>query len=96
MLATFGLDRLEASLEPAAVSPTELDELLEHAKAESVRRPPRPEPQPVAAFQEPLPLRETCHDSYAAAQSASGLPTRVYIPHRANPQFQPTRQADRV
>ncbi|MGE2715818.1 hypothetical protein ACQI4L_17315 [Mycolicibacterium litorale] len=28
--------------------------------------------------------------------SAEGLPTRVYIPHRTNPQFQQTRHANRV
>jgi hypothetical protein len=28
--------------------------------------------------------------------TAAEVPTRVYIPHRPNPQFQPTRHANRV
>ena len=96
MLATFGLDRLEAGLAGGSVSTDDVDEYLEHAKAESLRRPLRPEPVPLADFGEPLPLREPRYDGYALPHSVSGLPTRVYVQHRVNPQFQPTRQADRV
>lgn len=49
-------------------------------QAEADRQQRRLEPA------ETLPTRMTAAD----------VPTRVYIPHRPNPQFQPTRHANRV
>jgi hypothetical protein len=93
MLATFGLDRLEAGLDDGTVSPTDVAEILEQAKADSARKP--------FAFHDTgplntLPLREPWRDECPLAEPAPGLPTRVYVHHRANPQFQATRQPDRV
>jgi hypothetical protein len=93
MLATFGLDRLEADLGDRSVTTTDLDPLLEHAKADSARKPlTLLDTNP----HDPLPLQETHPCTTASSESTSGLPARVYVHHRPNPQFQPTRQADRV
>lgn len=93
MLATFGLDRLEASLGEDATPDDDVAELIEQAKVESVRRPITvPDLGPPGT----LPHREAPYDSYPSAESGAGLPTRVYVHQRSNPQFQPTRQADRV
>ncbi|WP_233213608.1 hypothetical protein [Mycobacterium hubeiense] len=75
MLATFGLERLEAGLTRDAVSPKDVDELLQQATAASVDGVRRrlPEPEPVLS-----------------------LPTRGYVHHRPNPQFQPTRHVNSV
>jgi hypothetical protein len=93
MLATFGLDRLEAGLDEGTVSQTDVAEILEQAKADSAR-------MPIAAYDtgplSTLPLREARYDECPLAEPASGLPTRVYVHHRPNPQFQATRQPDRV
>jgi hypothetical protein len=43
-----------------------------------------------------LPLREARYDECPLGEPAPGLPTRAYVHHRPNPQFQATRQADRV
>jgi hypothetical protein len=40
--------------------------------------------------------RESPTNGVSAAISSPGLPTRVYVHHRANPEFQPTRHANRV
>lgn len=93
MLATFGLDRLEAGLVDGTVSPDDVNVLLEQAKADSLRTPPAPRDSTPPGT---LPLRETRFDAYALAESTTGLPTRVYVHQRANPQFQTTRQPDRV
>jgi hypothetical protein len=93
MLATFGLDRLEAGLDEGTVSPTDVAEILEQAKAESARKPsPVHDTGPLHT----LPLREARYDECPLAELPPGLPTRVYVHHRANPQFQGTRQPDRV
>ena len=93
MLATFGLDRIEARLADDAEPEDDLTALLELVKAEAPRRPlTAPDAGPPGT----LPHREVRCDPYAVAQSEAYLPTRVYVHHSANPQFQPTRQADRV
>ena len=93
MLATFGLDRLEASLIDEESVDDGVAELIEQAKVDPVRRPITvPDPGPPGT----LPHRESALDHYAAPRAEPYLPTRVYVPHRSNPQFQPTRQADRV
>jgi hypothetical protein len=96
MLATFGLDRLEAGLDDSTVSNDDVDEFLEQAKAESVRKPRNSLVRRDTGLQDTLPLRETRWNTYAAVDSEPCLPTRVYVHHRPNPQFQPTRHADRV
>jgi len=93
MLATFGLDRLEAGLDDGTVSSKDVTAMLEHAEADSVRKPVAIHD---ATSPDTLPLRETRPHKYAKPEPEPCLPTRVYVHHRANPQFQATRQADRV
>jgi hypothetical protein len=93
MLATFGLDRLEAGLDEGTVSQTDVADILEQAKAESARTPVwTHDTGPLNT----LPLREPWRDECPLGEPAPGLPTRVYVHHRVNPQFQGTRQPDRV
>lgn len=93
MLATFGLDRLEASIDGAAVSPEDVAALVEQAKADCARPAPRPDDHIV----------DDAYDTYDTwlgepelADRPLGLPRRIYVHHGANPEFRPTRQADRV
>ena len=93
MLATFGLGRLEAGLVDGTVSAADVAELLDQAKADAVRMSPSAHD---SAPPGTLPLREAPPRAFPLAETSASLPTRVYVHHRANPQFQPTRQADRV
>ncbi len=90
MLATFGLGRLEASLDGDTVSPEDVVAFLEQAKAVCAKPAVRcPDAQtdetPDAGYREPL-----------CAEPVQGLPTRLLIHREANPEFQPTRHAFRV
>jgi hypothetical protein len=94
MLATFGLDRLEAGLEGDAVSPADVNAFLEQAKADCAK--PAAKPSEVQTYEL---LDEAYEDGYgqrAVTASAQGLPTRVYIHRGSNTEFQPTRHAYRV
>lgn len=93
MLATFGLDRLEANLDVDTVSPGDVDALVEQAKADCARPPARPDDHIV----------DDAYDTYdtwlvhrAPAGADGDLPTRIYVHHGSNPEFQPTRHADHV
>jgi hypothetical protein len=93
MLATFGLDRLEASLDGDTVSPEDVAAVLEQAKADCARPPARADDHIV----------DDAYDTYdswlehrASPAADQALPTRIYVHHGSNPEFQPTRQADRV
>lgn len=107
MLATFGLDRLEAGLVDDAVSPADVAAALEQARADCAK-PPAPRADGIDGAHhgvgddgddldyddfEPFSGRFT---EYAMSDSASALPTRIYVHHRTNPEFRPTRHADRV
>jgi hypothetical protein len=93
MLATFGLERLETAMTRDAVSASDLDEFLANAKAGGVGRRTR-------AGRDGADRRY--HDREAAVETLptrlveTGLPTRLYLTHRPNPQFQPTRHANPV
>jgi hypothetical protein len=83
MLATIGLGRLESRLTRDAVSVADVDEFLQQARAAD-----RPAPRPVERVV-PIGIR-------TGGPDATRLPTRVYVPQLANPQFQAPRHADRV
>ena len=93
MLATFGLERLEAGItDDAGDDADALAKLLASA-------PPGPELEArrLARRLEPVfpavpPLRTT----YSALDDEPGLPTRCYGRADANPQFQATPHANRV
>ena len=97
MLATFGLERLESGLERDTVSATDVAEFLEQAEAGDVDTLAR---DGMARALESLHRRQhdraTAPDTVTAGTDMSGLPTRLYLHHRPNPEFQPTRHANRV
>ena len=93
MLATFGLDRLEASLDGDTVSPDDVAALVEQAKADCARPPARPDDHIV---DDAYDTYDTWLEHRASSAADAGLPTRIYVHHGSNPEFQPTRQADRV
>jgi hypothetical protein len=89
MLATFGLDRLEAGLDTNTISPEDVAAVLEQAKADCAKTP-------IQAGHEPADDFDPRFDSYLATKPVSGLPARIYVHHGGNPEFRPTRQPDRV
>jgi hypothetical protein len=89
MLATFGLDRLEAGLDSDTVSADDVAAVLEQAKADCAKTPIRANHEAPDDFDLPL-------DTYLATKPVTGLPARIYIHHGGNPEFRPTRQPDRV
>jgi hypothetical protein len=93
MLATFGLDRLEAGLDGDTVSPEDIAAVLEQAKADCARPPVRPDDHIV---DDAYDTYETWLEHRASPASGAMLPTRIYIHHGSNPEFRGTRQADRV
>jgi hypothetical protein len=89
MLATFGLDRLEAGLDTDTVSPEDVVAVLEQAKADCAKAP-------IQAAYEPHDDFDPRFDAYLATKPVSGLPARIYVHNGTNPEFRPTRQPDRV
>ncbi|HEX2286105.1 MAG TPA: hypothetical protein VHI10_14975 [Mycobacterium sp.] len=89
MLATFGLERLESGLNRDTVSATDVDEFLAQAEAGDVNTLARDGMGHALDS-----LHRRLHERDNAENSS--LPTRVYVHHRGNPQFQPTRHANRV
>jgi hypothetical protein len=94
MLATFGLSRLEASLDGDTVSPADVTAFLEQAKADCAK------PAASTRHEETYPLGD---DEYVlgyrvrvVADSARDLPVRVLTHSGSNTEFQPTRHAFRV
>jgi hypothetical protein len=92
MLATFGLDRLEASLDGDTVSPADVNAYLEQAKADCAK--PAARPSEVQTY-------ELLDDDYlypepVASKPPPGLPTPTFIRQGSNTEFQPTRHAYRV
>ncbi|MEU0498512.1 hypothetical protein [Mycobacterium sp. NPDC006124] len=94
MLATFGLDRLEAGLDDDTVSPADVTASLERAKAVCAK--PAARTRAVDSY-ELLDdgYDDVCRES-VFTRSARDLPTRVIIPHESNTEFRPTRHAFRV
>lgn len=94
MLATFGLDRIEAGLALDTVSPADVAAAVEQAKADCAK------PAARSTVEETYPLLDDGYpDHYGeriVGDAARGLPTRVLIHHASNPEFQPTRHAHRV
>ena len=90
MLATFGLGRLEAGLDGAVVSPEDVAAVLEQAKADCAK------PAARCSDEHAYEIPDAGYREYLFAEPAQGLPTRVLIPHDANPEFRPTRHAYRV
>lgn len=83
MLATFGLERLESSLCRDTVTAADVADFLERAAPVKPAAAVEARPEPIAT-----PL--------IGFDDEPGLPTRIYRPSGANPQFQETRHANRV
>jgi hypothetical protein len=97
MLATFGLERIESGLHRDTVSATDVAKFLEQAEAADVDTLARDGMScALDRLNKRLHERESAPNGSAAPRSAPGLPTRLYVHHRANPEFQPTRHANRV
>jgi hypothetical protein len=97
MLATFGLDRLESGMVGDAVSADDVAAALDRAKADCAR-PAAPhdagdDEMDAGHVYQPFQTRGA---EPVAGAGSQRLPARIYIHHRGNPEFLPTRQADRV
>jgi hypothetical protein len=97
MLATLGLQRLEAGLIPETVSATDVAKFFENAEPTDVSTLAR---DGMSSALDGLRQRQHAQDSLAGGVTGSiydsGLPTRVYTHHGAKTGFQPTRHANRV
>ena len=100
MLATFGLERIESGLHRDTVSATDVAKFLEQAEAADVDTLARDGMgRALDSLNQRLHERESTTNGAVAPVTpitSPGLPTRVYVHHRANPEFQPTRHANRV
>jgi hypothetical protein len=97
MLATFGLQRLESSLEDAAVSAADVAEFLEQAEPDDVNTLAREGMGPALhSLHQRLGERDWPLGGGIGAGEVASLPTRLYVHHGSNPEFQPTRHANRV
>jgi hypothetical protein len=101
MLATFGLERLEAGLEKDTVSATDVAEFLEHAEPTDVHTLAR-DGMPEALDRLHLPSRdEQPIDPLLLAAvglrvTQPGLSGGRRLHSRSNPQFAPRQHANRV
>ncbi len=97
MLATFGLERLESGLRRDTVSATDVAEFLAQAEADDVNTLARDGmSHALDCLHQRLHERESTISGSTAGAPTSGLPTRLYLHHRGNTEFQPTRHANRV
>jgi hypothetical protein len=97
MLATFGLQRLESSLDDDAVSASDVAEFLEQAEAGDVNTLAREGMgRALDGLHRRLGERDWPRDAGTAHRDMTSLPNRLVVHHRANPEFQPTRHANRV
>jgi hypothetical protein len=96
MLATFGLERLEAGItKNTADSPGSAEYIAKFIEAAA----PTPEPgqrRPVLRSVPDFPTVPPLRTTYCTLDDEPGLPTRHYGRAGANPQFQPTPHANRV
>jgi hypothetical protein len=97
MLATFGLQRLESSLEDDTVSASDVAEFLDQAEPGDVDTLAREGMgRALDGLHQRLGEREWSLDARTAARDTGSLPNRLYVHHRSNPEFQPTQHANRV
>jgi hypothetical protein len=97
MLATFGLQRLESSLRDDTVSAADVAEFLNQAKADDVNTLAREGMgRALDGLHKRLGERDWPLSPLPPAREMASLPNRLLMHHRANPEFQPTRHANRV
>ena len=97
MLATFGLERVEAGLRRDTLSRDDVDEFLAQAEASDVDTLARAGMDTALhGMHERRNERGPSVDSFVEAISAPSLPTREYLEHLANTEFRQTRHANPV
>jgi hypothetical protein len=97
MLATFGLQRLESALDDNAVSASDVAEFLEQAETDDVNTLAREGMgRALDSMHQRLGERDWPLDGGTGAVEMPSLPTRLYLHHGSNPEFRPTRHANRV
>jgi hypothetical protein len=97
MLATFGLERVEAGLRRDTLSTADVDEFLEQAEANDVDTLARVGMgHALHGIHRRLNERDTPRERFVEAIPAPGLPTREYVAHLANTEFRQTSHANRV
>ena len=100
MLATFGLERLETGIDRYTVSATDVAEFLEQAQADEVRTLAiNGMPEALDCMHRRLQERDSADEvprAHIIDDEWADLPTPVYAYNGANPEFQPSRHANRV
>jgi len=97
MLATFGLQRLESSLDDDAVSASDVAEFLEQAEADDVNTLAREGMgRALDGLHQRLGERDWPLDDGPGIREMASLPNRLVVHHASNPEFRPTRHANRV
>jgi len=97
MLATFGLERLESGLNRDTVSAADVAEFLDHAEADDVNTLARDGMSSALDHRhQRMHARESMNNASTAIAGRQGLPPQLYVHHRGNTEFQPTRHANRV
>ncbi|MGV0851297.1 hypothetical protein ABQF03_13850 [Mycolicibacterium phlei] len=92
MVATFGLQRVEAGLDRDTVSAGDVARFLRHAQPSDVHRLAR---DGMGGALEGMRPRQPIRPSARSGRN-EGLPTRIYTHNGVNPEFRQTRHADRV
>jgi hypothetical protein len=97
MLATFGLQQLESRLGDDSVSASDVAEFLDEAEADDVNTLAREGMGPALdGLHQRLGERDWPFDGKTPVRDTAGWPSRPYTHHRPNPEFRPTRHANRV
>ena len=97
MLATFGLERVEAGLRRDTLSTDDVDQFLAQAEASDVDTLARAGmDSALHGMHERLNDRGPTVDAFVEATSSPSLPTREYLQHLANTEFRQTRHANPV
>lgn len=97
MVATFGLERVEAGLRRDTLSTADVDEFLEQAEANDVDTLARVGMgHALHGIHQRLSERDTPPERLIETISAPGLPTRECLAQLANTEFRQTRHANRV
>jgi hypothetical protein len=91
MMATFALERLETSLSRDTVSASDVATFLEQAGADDVNTLARDGMSRAMESQ-----HQRLHGQTAKQNGSEGLPTPVLVHSGINPEFQRTRQPNRV
>jgi len=100
MLATFGLERLETGLEGDTVSATDVAEFLRQAQVDDVRTLAiEGMPEALDCMHRRIQERDSIPEAprtHITVDEWPNLPTPLYAHNGTNPEFQPSRHANRV